>query len=112
MIHAVHSFYMNEMGGLRGALPLTWLFMLVAALSLMGVPPFPGFWSKDAVLLVANARPFALDEQQPAEHIAGIALDFLMPGRSVQVSKLALAGLHYCDHDAAAFQQERLLDYP
>lgn len=53
VIHAVHSFYMTDMGGLRGALPLTWLFMLVAALSLMGVPPFPGFWSKDAVLLVA-----------------------------------------------------------
>ena len=32
--------------------PSTWLFTLVAALSLMGLPPFPGFWSKDAVLLV------------------------------------------------------------
>ena len=51
VIHAVHSFYLTDMGGLRAALPLTWGFMLVAALSLMGVPPLPGFWSKDAVLL-------------------------------------------------------------
>ena len=52
VIHAVHSIYVDDMGGVRRHLPLTWGFMLVAALSLMGVPPFPGFWSKDAVLLV------------------------------------------------------------
>ena len=51
VIHAVHSFYLSDMGGVRAALPLTWGFMLVAALSLMGAPPLPGFWSKDAVLL-------------------------------------------------------------
>lgn len=51
-IHAVHSIYITEMGALRRFLPLTWVFTLVASLSLMGVPPLPGFWSKDAVLLV------------------------------------------------------------
>jgi len=53
VIHAVHSFYLTDMGGTRKALPYTWGCMLVAALALMGLPPFPGFWSKDAVLLVA-----------------------------------------------------------
>ena len=53
VIHAVHSIYVTDMGGTRTYLPLTWAFTLVAALSLMGLPPFPGFWSKDAVLLVA-----------------------------------------------------------
>ena len=52
VIRAVHSIYIQDMGGVRKYLPLTWLFMLVAGLSLMGLPPFPGFWSKDAVLLV------------------------------------------------------------
>ena len=52
VIHAVHSFYLTDMGAIWRRLPLTWVFMLIAALSLMGVPPFPGFWSKDAVLLV------------------------------------------------------------
>ena len=52
VIHAVHSFFMTDMGATRRDLPLTWGCTLVAALSLMGVPPFPGFWSKDAVLLV------------------------------------------------------------
>ena len=51
VIHAAHSIYVHDMGALRSSLPLTWACTLVAALSLMGVPPFPGFWSKDAVLL-------------------------------------------------------------
>ena len=53
VIHAVHSIYIQDMGGVRKHLPLTWVFTLGAALSLIGLPPFPGFWSKDAVLLVA-----------------------------------------------------------
>ena len=51
VIHAAHSIYISEMGGVRKHLRLTWLLTLVAGLSLMGVPLFPGFWSKDAVLL-------------------------------------------------------------
>lgn len=63
VIHAAHSIYIQDMGAMRRYLPLTWLFTLVAALSLMGLPPLPGFWSKDAVLLVtlnASTPLFAL----------------------------------------------------
>ena len=51
VIHTAHSIYMSDMGHLRKYNRLTWIFMTIAALSLAGVPPFPGFWSKDAVLL-------------------------------------------------------------
>lgn len=51
VIHAAHSIYLHEMGGLRKLMPYSWAFMGLAALSLMGVPPLPGFFSKDAVLL-------------------------------------------------------------
>ena len=63
IIHAVHSIYVEDMGAVKKYLPLTWVFMLLAALSLVGLPPFPGFWSKDAVLLVtleANLPLFVL----------------------------------------------------
>ena len=63
VIHAVHSIYIHNMGGVRKQLPLTWIFTLLAALSLVGLPPFPGFWSKDAILLVtadASTPLFAL----------------------------------------------------
>ncbi len=51
VIHAAHSIYINEMGSMRHYLPFTWIFMGLATLSLIGVPPLPGFWSKEAVLL-------------------------------------------------------------
>jgi len=64
VIHTAHSIYMNDMGAIKKFMPFTWIFMLIAALSLMGVPPFPGFWSKDAILastLATNNYPlFAL----------------------------------------------------
>ncbi len=51
VIHAVHSIYVQDMGQMRRFMPWTFLAMLVAALALMGIPPLPGFWSKDAILL-------------------------------------------------------------
>jgi NADH-quinone oxidoreductase subunit L len=50
VIHACESRFMDDMGGLKGSMPLTFLAMMLAMFSLMGVPPFSGFWSKDAVL--------------------------------------------------------------
>jgi len=51
VLHTAHSIYMQDMGSLKRFMPYTWAFMLIAALSLIGVPPLPGFWSKDSVLL-------------------------------------------------------------
>jgi NADH-quinone oxidoreductase subunit L len=42
---------MRQMGGLRHKMPTTFLTMLIATLSIAGVPfLFSGFWSKDAIL--------------------------------------------------------------
>src|SRR4030042_4158819 len=51
VIHAAHSIYINQMGAMRKYMKLTWIFMTIAALCLMGIPPLVGFWSKDAILL-------------------------------------------------------------
>ena len=50
LIHVSGSIYMSEMKVSRRSMRFTWLFMWIASLSLMGVPPFSGFWSKDEVL--------------------------------------------------------------
>jgi len=50
VIHACGSRFLRDMGGLRRYMPLTFYSMLFAALALMGLPPFGGFWSKDLVL--------------------------------------------------------------
>ncbi|HET9061244.1 MAG TPA: NADH-quinone oxidoreductase subunit L [Acidimicrobiales bacterium] len=44
---------MKDMGGLRRYLPLTSVAFGVGWLAISGIPPFAGFWSKDAVLASA-----------------------------------------------------------
>ncbi|HRC61703.1 MAG TPA: NADH-quinone oxidoreductase subunit L [Dehalococcoidia bacterium] len=51
--HATGTFDMRKMGGLRSSMPVTWLTFLIGSLSLSGVFPLAGFWSKDEVLLDA-----------------------------------------------------------
>ncbi len=43
------------MGGLARKLPVTWVVMLMGALALAGIPPFSGYYSKDAILAAAYA---------------------------------------------------------
>jgi NADH-quinone oxidoreductase subunit L len=49
VIHACESTNMFDMGGIRRDMPITFTTMLVGALSLSGIPPLSGFWSKEAV---------------------------------------------------------------
>ena len=51
--HATGTFDMRYMGGLRKAMPWTYWTVLIASLSLSGIFPFAGFWSKDEILLHA-----------------------------------------------------------
>lgn len=53
VIHAVHSNYLKDMGGLRKYMPITNITFLIAALAIAGVPPLAGFWSKDEILAAA-----------------------------------------------------------
>lgn len=50
LLHGVGSRFMNDMGGLRHHMKKTYVFMLLAGLSLAAAPLITlGFWSKDAV---------------------------------------------------------------
>ncbi len=44
---------MTEMGGLRKYLPITHITFLIACLTISGIPPFSGFFSKDEILAAA-----------------------------------------------------------
>lgn len=41
---------MRKMGGLKKQLPVTYITMLIASIAIAGIPPFSGFFSKDAIL--------------------------------------------------------------
>ncbi|MGC8749743.1 NADH-quinone oxidoreductase subunit L [Hydrotalea sp.] len=53
IIHTIHTNNMLEMGGLRKLLPVTHIGFLVGCLAIAGVPPFSGFFSKEAILFAA-----------------------------------------------------------
>jgi NADH-quinone oxidoreductase subunit L len=50
VIHVTETRFMDEMGGIAKAMRLTSVSMLLAGLSLIGIPPFGGFWTKDSIL--------------------------------------------------------------
>ena len=69
--HATGTFDMRYMGGLRKALPWTYVAMVIGALSLAGIFPLAGFWSKDEILLHAWREEGA---------VAGVVLWLLIIG--------------------------------
>ena len=48
--HATGTFDMRYMGGLRKVMPWTYATFLIGSLSLSGIFPLAGFWSKDEIL--------------------------------------------------------------
>jgi len=50
IIHSTGSIYIHEKTADRRNIRFVWLFTWIAVLSLVGVPPLSGFWSKDEIL--------------------------------------------------------------
>ncbi len=63
-----HEQDMRRMGGLRKYMPVTYATVLVGALANAGLPPFAGFFSKDAILEAVHAS------QLPGAGFAYLAL--------------------------------------
>lgn len=54
VIHGLHGEQdMRKMGGLKKAMPVTFITMLIASLAIAGIFPLAGFWSKDEILMTA-----------------------------------------------------------
>jgi NADH-quinone oxidoreductase subunit L len=54
VIHGLHGEQdLRKMGGLKKAMPITFITMLIAALAISGIFPLAGFWSKDEILMTA-----------------------------------------------------------
>jgi NADH-quinone oxidoreductase subunit L len=65
--HSVRTFDMRYMGGLRKWMPMTYGLTVISGLSLAGVFPFAGFWSKDEVLAAA----WGVEQSAPGSSAVG-----------------------------------------
>jgi len=60
VIHACNGEQdIRKMGGLRKQIPITFATLICAAIAISGIPPFAGYYSKDAILVAAyNHAPW------------------------------------------------------
>src|SRR3989441_1024320 len=112
VIHAMHHAYdathahedaqdMRNMGGLARALPWTATLMWIATLAIAGIPPFAGFFSKDAILAAA----FTLGERHPiwyAYWVCGVAAALLTAFYMTRLMLYTFHGPNRTGADAAA----------
>ena len=54
-----HEQDLRKMGGLKRELPVTYFSFLIGALALSAIPPFAGFYSKDAIITAVRYAPIA-----------------------------------------------------
>ncbi len=57
VIHAVHTNEITEMGGLSKKMKITTLTFFIASLSISGIFPLSGFWSKDEIVAATSGHP-------------------------------------------------------
>jgi len=57
VIHAAHTQDIQLMGNLRKKMPRTYWTMLIATLSIAGIFPLSGFWSKDEIVAATLGHP-------------------------------------------------------
>ncbi|MEL7562070.1 NADH-quinone oxidoreductase subunit L [Dehalogenimonas sp. 4OHTPN] len=58
--HATGTFDMRQMGGLKHHMPKTYWTMLIASVSMAGIWPLSGFFSKDEIIAGSSSQPLLM----------------------------------------------------
>ncbi|MFQ5909687.1 MAG: NADH-quinone oxidoreductase subunit L [Thermoplasmata archaeon] len=110
VIHTVGSNDMRVMGGLHSKMKITSITMLFGALALSGIPPFSGFWSKDAIL----HEVFVVGETYGALFtfiwVAGLLTAFLTAFYAFRMWFMTFAGKKRAD--IHPHESPRVMTYP
>ncbi|MDE2463190.1 MAG: NADH-quinone oxidoreductase subunit L, partial [Alphaproteobacteria bacterium] len=96
VIHAMSDEQdMRKMGGIWRAIPVTYTVMWIGSLALAGVPPFAGYFSKDAILEAAWAAHTSVGTYG---YICGLAAAFLTAFYSWRLLIMTFHGKPRADH--------------
>ncbi len=85
-----------RMGGLRDRMPTTYLTFCIGTLALMGLPPFSGFYSKDAIL--SSAAPWISEHGNILLFVIALAVAFLTAFYMTRLVYVAFRGSARTDH--------------
>jgi NADH-quinone oxidoreductase subunit L len=100
-----HEQDLRRMGGLRRYMPVTWITMVIGSLALAGVPPFAGFFSKDAIIEAVHVSEIPGHGYAYVALVAGV---FVTAFYAFRLLFLAFYGSerfgHAGDHAAAAHE--------
>ncbi|MDZ7840645.1 MAG: NADH-quinone oxidoreductase subunit L [Gammaproteobacteria bacterium] len=98
-----HEQDMRKMGGLRKAMPITFITAWVGTLALIGLPPFSGFFSKDSIIEAVHTSELA-----PAgfAYLALIAGTFVTSFYSFRLLFLTFHGKPRMSREAFAHAKE------
>jgi NADH-quinone oxidoreductase subunit L len=97
VIHAIHTIYTFNMGGMKKYMPITFILMVIATASLAGIPPLSGFWSKDAVFIAALVAGTPLSYTLLAVGAISAAMTFFYSIRYIYITFLAPKSDHIHD---------------
>jgi NADH-quinone oxidoreductase subunit L len=97
VIHAMSGEQdMRRMGGLWNKIPVTYVLMWIGSLSLAGIPPFSGFFSKDSILAAAWASGTAVGRYS---FCLGVFTAFLTAFYSWRLIIMTFHGTSRADHE-------------
>ena len=94
VIHAIHTIYTFNMGGLKKYMPITFILMIIATASLAGIPPLSGFWSKDAVFIACLVAGTPLSLTLLAVGAVSAAMTFFYSIRYIKLTFLGHESKH------------------
>lgn len=106
IIHAMDSYNLFDMGGLRRRMPLTFWTMVIAGLSLAGIFPLAGFWSKDAIIASA------FEEHYYVLYVLAIATVFMTAFYIFRAIFLAFTGEPRTEAAARATESPGVMTVP
>jgi NADH-quinone oxidoreductase subunit L len=109
VIHALHHQQdIWKMGGLGWRMPMTFLTFLAATLALCGVPPFSGFYSKDAIL----AATLTGDHSNILLFGLGVAVAILTTLYMFRLFFVVFLGASRSTHAEAAQESPGIMTWP
>ena len=100
---------MRRYGALRGFMPVTFVTFGLCYLAIIGVPPFAGYWSKDAIIEAALASGGTRGWVLGAITIAGAGITAFYMTR---VMLMTFAGERRWAADSSEVSEQRALQHP